>query len=209
MKTGAIVQARLGSTRLPRKQLLEIPEGSGVTVLERVVKPLMASEILGAVIVTTPDYELVRFCKVKGYQSYRWQGARDPLGELWHAAKRHKLDVIVRITADCPLMRTDIVDGVLEEFFTNGMVDYAYNHHDSDMGRGDGLDVEVFTLSVLHKAHISAYTAYDREHVTPWIRRHSRTMKTKAPNEESLSLNTMDDFKKISDIMRRGKRDEA
>lgn len=204
---GAIIQARLGSERLPRKILLPLPKNSKVTILDRVVLAAIDATTVKKVIIVTPDEELYKmfFEWPSGapVTKHLWkQDYRDPLGEFYLAATLEGLDTIVRITADCPLLTSEEIDRVVTEYILGGG-DYAYNHHDDhdDEGmKGDGMDVEVFSYEMLKKAHFFGSTK-DREHVTTWIRENcEHKLIIPAPDCETLSLNTMEDYDKICAI---------
>jgi len=201
---GAIIQARLGSERLPRKVLMELPPGSGVTVLERVVEKVKKAKMIEMVVVTTPDKELFDFCTSKNISSHHWEDPRDPLAEfystLWYI---HPIwfDPIVRITADCPLLDSKEIDRVVTTY-EESTYDYVCNRNDEQNGPiGDGLDVEVFSNIALCKAYMTAKAIHDREHVTPWMRKNVRCLKLPMPEEiESKSLDTMEDYEEICRI---------
>ncbi len=199
---GAIIQARLGSERLPRKVLLPMPKESKLTVLARIMISATRAISINIVCLTTPDKELIDHYKTCGnFVSYLWtQNYRDPLGEFYLAATLEGLDTIVRITADCPLLTSEEIDRVVTAYILAG-ADYAYNHHDEEGPKGDGMDVEVFSYSMLKAAHFQTKDVLDREHVTPWIRKNAaRKIVLPAPDCETLSLNTMEDYDKICEI---------
>ena len=103
---------------------------------------------------------------------------KDVLDRYYQCAKEYGAEVIVRITADCPFIDPNIIDQAIEYFF---ITDHEY----SCFAPIDGLDVEVFSFKLLEEAWKKAKDPYDREHVTPYMRR-----KTK------LSIDTMEDLKK-------------
>ncbi|MHC4489692.1 MAG: cytidylyltransferase domain-containing protein, partial [Planctomycetota bacterium] len=96
---GAIVQARLGSTRLPNKSLKNL---NGKTVIERVVERLKLAKNLEKIVVTTPDQEIITLVRKAGAEVNWWRGRRDVLAEYFAAAMTFNLDTIVRVTGDCP-----------------------------------------------------------------------------------------------------------
>jgi len=91
----------------------------------------------------------------------------DVLSRVYHAAKKHQSDIVIRITGDCPFVDAELVDSVVREF-KSSKVDYCSNTAPSTYP--DGMDVEVFSFPVLEQTFLSATTAYDKEHVTPYIR---------------------------------------
>ena len=129
MKIGAIVQARTSSTRLPEKVLLELPYGSGITVLQQVIRRLKASEKINQIIIATTtddaDDKIISIAKKENVQFFR--GSKENVLERYYlAAKENDLDVIVRITSDCPCIDTPIVDSIINEH-VNSKSDYTSN----------------------------------------------------------------------------------
>jgi spore coat polysaccharide biosynthesis protein SpsF len=167
----AIIQARMGSTRLPGKVLLDL---LGEPMLARVVNRTRQSRMLNEVVVATtvqPDDEaIVRLCSKRCWPWFR--GSEDDvLDRYYQAARKHKADVIIRITSDCPLIEPEIVDRVVQEFLERQPeVDYASNTWPRRTFPR-GLDAEVMRLDVLERAwHEDCNPAW-REHVTPYIYR--------------------------------------
>ena len=199
---GVIIQVRLGSTRLPRKVLMEIPPDSGVTVLERVVSAVLRAKLVDGYVVTTPDRELASECDRRDIRWIRWNGPRDLLAEFYAAATTFGFDPIVRITCDCPLLEPETIDTVVEAYIS-GMLPLAYNRCDETGGPGDGQDVEVFSFKALNEAYELAINDYDKEHVTPYIRRNNPSIVVDPPDGECCSLDTEEDYKKICSIFRR------
>ncbi len=172
MKTGAIVQARTTSTRLPKKVLKELPYGSGITVLAQVIRRLKKVSNIDVVIIATTtdkeDDEIINITKKEGVPYYRGE-IDDILSRYYFAAKENNLDTVARITSDCPVIDPNIVNYVIDKFFKQG-VDYATNILKRTYPHG--MDTEVFTFSSLERAYSEAKEAYEREHVTPYIRLH-------------------------------------
>jgi len=166
----AIVQARMGSTRLPGKVLKSI---QGKSVLEHVVNRLRISRHLSNIIVATTvnqcDDELVKECNKIGVSFYRGS-EEDVLSRYYYAAKEAKADIVVRITSDCPLIDPYIIDKMLEEFvkqYNESKIDYMSNTLTRTFPRG--LDAEIISYETLEKAFKEATKGYEREHVTPYI----------------------------------------
>lgn len=167
MKVVAIIQARMGSTRLPGKVLKDI---AGKSMLARVVERTRRTPGLSDVVVATTtrpeDDPIVKECQSLKVHAFRGS-EKDVLERYYRAAKQHKADTIIRITSDCPLIDPDVVGKVLQEF-KDRKPDYASN---ALLRRTypRGLDTEVFTAAALHKACLKAGKDYQREHVTPYI----------------------------------------
>ena len=165
----AIIQARMGSTRLPGKTLMDI---SGHPMLWHVVNRARQIEALDEIVVATSDNasddSIVAFCKQERIPCFRGD-EDDVLDRYYQAAKWIGADVIVRITPDCPLIDPDVVDDVVK-CYVDGDYDYVSNTDPPTFP--DGLDTEVFSFEALERAWREAKLQSEREHVTPYIRKH-------------------------------------
>ncbi|HEX4427587.1 MAG TPA: glycosyltransferase family protein [Terriglobales bacterium] len=169
MKTCAIVQARMGSSRLPGKVLMDV---GGETVLARVVNRLRRATLLDEILIATcysvTDDAIVRECERLSVPSFR--GPEDDVLDRYHqAAQACKADVVVRITSDCPLIDPVLVDETIS-VFQQQHADYASNTIVHTYPRG--LDTEVFSRAALERAWTEARNSYEREHVTPYFYEH-------------------------------------
>ena len=167
MKVIAVVQARMGSTRLPNKVMRPI---LGRPMIALLLERLGRAKRLDGVVLATSDAPsdepLAAFVSSLGLGVFRGS-ERDVLARYHGAAQMTGADVIVRITGDCPLVDPVLVDAVVEGF-TRGAVDYFSNIDPPQFP--DGLDIEVFTAEALARAFSEAVAAPEREHVTPYIR---------------------------------------
>lgn len=170
----AIIQARVGSTRLPGKVLKDICGKPMIWhVIERVKKAKLVEKVIVATTVKEEDDEIVKIAEQCGVKSFR--GSEDDvLDRYYQAAKELGADVIVRVTADCPLIDPLIIDKTIE-FFLKGNFSYVSNALKPTFP--DGLDVEVFSFEALHKAWEKATKLSEREHVTPYIWKHPEDFK--------------------------------
>lgn len=171
MKIGAVIQARLSSTRLPGKVLKELPCGSGITVLEQVLRRLKKSERLQEIIVATTtgdeDGAIVEVAESEGVKWFR--GSKDDvLSRYYLAAKENNIDIIVRVTSDCPCIDPAILDALIDRHLETE-ADYSSNCQKKTFPHG--LDAEVFSFRALEKAFNEATEDFEREHVTPYIYR--------------------------------------
>jgi spore coat polysaccharide biosynthesis protein SpsF len=162
----AIIQARMGSTRLPGKVLQDI---AGATMLERVVSRVGRAATLDATVIATStlpgDAAIVAACEALGVPAFR--GSEDDvLDRYYGAAVAHGADVVVRITSDCPLIEPTVIDMVVDAFLS-GRPDYASNVHERSFPRG--LDVEAVSMAALELTWREARAEYQRAHVTPYI----------------------------------------
>ena len=166
MKIIAIVQARMNSTRLPGKVMLNINSQPVVGILlQRLSKSNELNDIIVATTTHTSDDSLVDYVNELGFKTYRGS-ERDVLQRYYLAALQECADVIVRVTADCPLIDSELVDRVIKKFNDEGL-DYCSNREPPTYP--DGLDIEVIRFNALKQAHTEAIKQYDREHVTPFI----------------------------------------
>jgi glutamate-1-semialdehyde 2,1-aminomutase len=184
MKIIAIVQARMGSTRLPNKVMKAI---NGVPMIELLLNRLSQSKELDQVLVATSidakNNVLVKHVSALGYVCE--QGSEDDVLERYvNAAKAHQADVVVRITGDCPLVDPELVDECIRRFRTDH-VDYFSNTNPPSYP--DGLDIEVVTLAALEEAMRESSKLFDREHVTPYVREIGRFNTSGMQNNEDLS----------------------
>jgi spore coat polysaccharide biosynthesis protein SpsF (cytidylyltransferase family) len=174
VKIVAIVQARMGSTRLPGKVLLDL---AGDTVLERVVRRLQRARLVQQVVVATSisdaDSAIVDESSRLGIECFRGS-EQDVLDRYYQATRQVAAEVIVRITSDCPLIDPELVDETLEKFLSK-KADYASNVSPRRYPRG--LDTEVFSISALERAWKGADQAHQREHVTPYFYEHPETFR--------------------------------
>ncbi|HVK53612.1 MAG TPA: glycosyltransferase family protein [Burkholderiales bacterium] len=169
--TTAILQARMGSSRLPGKMTMPIFDGKGP--LELMLLRLRESRSLARVIVATTslpeDDVLAEICARLDVACFRGHPT-DVLDRYYQCAKEHHaLDTLVRLTGDCPLHDPKVVDSVIE-FFKTGGYDYAANTHPPTFP--DGLDVEVFSFAALETAWRKATLLTEREHVTYYLYTH-------------------------------------
>lgn len=172
MNVIAIVQARMGSTRLPGKVLLDL---AGEPVLVRDINRIKRARTLNKIVVATTlealDNSIVDLCRERAWPFFRGS-EHDVLDRYYGAAITHKADIVVRITADCPLIEPEIVDKTVNmllcrqcgaDYASNGLPPRTYPR---------GMDVEAFTLSTLERAWREDSNIAWREHVTPFIYSH-------------------------------------
>jgi len=163
----AIIQARMGSSRLPGKSLAEI-EGRPMLwrVIERVRRARLVDRVVVATSVAAANDAIEKMCHEIGVACYRGS-ENDVLDRFYHAARAEKAEQVVRITADCPLIDPEAIDLVVRRF-QRGDLDYASN----SMVRTypDGLDTEICSFAALERAWHEATKTSEREHVTPYLR---------------------------------------
>jgi spore coat polysaccharide biosynthesis protein SpsF len=177
----AIIQARMGSTRLPGKVLKDI---AGKPVLWHEINRLKETKLINEIVVATTrkaeDQQIITLAADSGVKSYAGN-EEDVLDRYYQAAKKYRADVIVRVTSDCPLLDPDIVDEVIR-YFSENTFDYVSNTWASAQGDSKqtypvGLDTEVFSFEALKRAWKEAKLPSEREHVTPYIWKNSKLFK--------------------------------
>jgi spore coat polysaccharide biosynthesis protein SpsF len=203
----AIMQARLGSSRLPGKVLLKV---NGKTFLEHAFQRLqLADSVDTAVIATTTesaDEAIASFCENRGWAHHRGSEL-DVLDRYYQTACLFPADIIVRVTSDCPLLDSSIIDEVVNALKADLQnTSYAANVL-APRHFPRGLDVEAFTFTALKKAWIEASLPSHREHVTPFINTQSNIFSQKSISyPENLShhrwtLDTSEDHELLSKIL--------
>ncbi len=208
MKTVAIIQARMGSTRLPGKVMKEL---CGRTVLAHVIERVRSCSVLDAVVIATTllpaDDVIVVEAERCGVEWYR--GSEDDvLGRYYGAARQCAADIVVRITADCPLFDPVVLEKMLTYFTEERKGRRGPDYVSSTLRRTypRGLDAEVFTYDALESAFHNAKKPYEREHVTPYIYQHPELFSLKGyERDDDLSelrwtLDTEEDFRLIQEI---------
>ena len=205
MKISAIVQVRTSSTRLPEKVLKELPEGSGITCLEQVIRRLKQSKRLDEVIIATTteksDDRVVGIAKKENVKYFRGSN-ENVLSRYLFAAIENDVDIIVRITSDCPCIDAEIVDKVIDSHVKLREVYIDYTANTLIRTYPKGLDVEVFDIKTLKDVYRMAESDYDKEHVTPYIYNRPGTYRVnavKAPKELyapdiRVTLDTIEDY---------------
>lgn len=174
-----IIQARMGSSRLPGKVMKDI---CGKPMLAWVVERLKASARIDEVVVATTtdpaDDPIAAYCQSMRIHFHRGQ-VFDVLDRFYQTATRFEADIVVRVTADCPLIDAQLVDAVIAELQSNSL-DFAANRLPPPYKRTYpiGLDVEVARMSALREAWQHAHEAHEREHVMPYLYAGPRTFKT-------------------------------
>jgi glutamate-1-semialdehyde 2,1-aminomutase len=184
MKIVALVQARMGSTRLPNKVMKPI---GGIPMIELLLSRLSKAKEISQIVVATSIDErnqpLIAHVNQLGYACE--QGSEnDVLDRFVQAARTHQADVVVRITGDCPLVDPALVDDTIRQF-TKTNVDYFSNI--SPPTYPDGLDIEVCTFSALEKAWKETNKPFNREHVTPYLRENEQFIRASIQYHEDLS----------------------
>jgi spore coat polysaccharide biosynthesis protein SpsF (cytidylyltransferase family) len=209
MKILAITQARVGSTRLPRKVLKLV---KGKTLLEihlsRILQSKKISKLIVATTIESEANKIITIAKKLGVDSFKGS-VNNVLERFYLAALPENPDYVVRLTSDCPLVDSHLIDGVINKCVSNK---YDFVSNSLDPTFPDGMDVEVFKFSALKEAYKKAVLKSDLEHVTPYIWRNSSVKGKNRFNSFSvrcdkdfskyrLTVDTQDDFDLIEKII--------
>lgn len=207
MKVVCLVQARVGSTRLPGKILKGI---CGKTILHHEIDRLKKCKEIDEIVIATTDKEdddkIVNEAKKLSVKYFRGS-ENDVLSRFYYAAKENNADIVVRVTSDCPCIDFEILDKMLIYFkdkYKEKQIDYLSNTINRTYPRG--YDIEIFTFSALEKSYINAKKEYEREHVTPYIYdKTNNFLKLSFENKDDYSeyrvtLDTIEDFIVIKNI---------
>ncbi|MCR8744768.1 glycosyltransferase family protein [Romboutsia lituseburensis] len=204
-KVVAIIQARVGSTRLPKKVLKLL---KGETVISHVVQRVRQCKCIDGIVIATSlldkDLEIVEEAKNIGVSYFRGS-EQDVLNRYYEASELINADIIVRITSDCPLIDPIVVDEIVK-FYINNNYNIVTNAP-ADLTKRTyprGLDTEIFSFEVLKIANLYASKKYQREHVTPYIYENTDKIyyyiNKKDYSKYRWTLDTEEDFILISKI---------
>ena len=206
---GCIVQARMGSSRLPGKVMKKI-HGT-IPMLEFQQNQLKFSKHIEKIIIATTtlqsDDQIVNFCQSNNLEYFRGE-SDNVLDRYYHCAKKFNFPIIVRITSDNPLIDPKIVDNAINKFI-NSKCDYLSTEYVKPLTFPLGFGVEVFNFQSLEKAWKEARLPSEHEHVTPYFYNNPDKFKIQGVTyEKSLShirctVDTDYDFKLIEEIISR------
>ncbi|OMC89147.1 acylneuraminate cytidylyltransferase [Viridibacillus sp. FSL H7-0596] len=202
----AIIQARMGSTRLPGKILKQV-NGKALLAyqLERVGKSKFIDQIVIATTIDQKDDQIVEFCIQYGVDYYRGS-ENDVLARYYEAAEQFDGDIIVRLTSDCPIIDPVVIDETINYYIDHSSeFDYVSNTIERTYPRG--LDTEVFSRDALEKSNEKAKLERDREHVTafmysnPQIFRIGSISNTQNLENHRWTVDTAEDFQLVDLIL--------
>jgi spore coat polysaccharide biosynthesis protein SpsF len=199
----AIIQARLSSTRFPRKVFAEICYKPLIWhVTERLKWSKSIARIILATTTNTNDDELFYWAKDNNIDVFRGS-EEDVLARYYHAASEYKAVSILRVTSDDPFKDPDIIDQVYK-LYTDEKLEFAYNNNPPTFP--EGLDTEIFSYNAIEKAFYESTDPYEREHVTQFFYRHPELFSQK--NFSFISdlsnlrwtIDTLEDFSLVTEI---------
>ncbi|MGE5701491.1 MAG: cytidylyltransferase domain-containing protein [Clostridia bacterium] len=205
MLTAAIIQARMGSTRLPGKVLKQLQDH---TVLGHVIRRIKQVKSINKIVIATTNLPIDDVIEQEanryGIEVYRGS-EQDVLSRYYEAALQVNAETIIRITSDCPLIDPMVTEQVIQ-YYSKHSYDYVSNSLARTYPRG--LDTEVFSMKALQEAHQQANQIHEREHVTPYIYLRSDEFKlghVLADEDHSShrwTLDTEEDWQLIQEIYR-------
>lgn len=206
MKVVAIIQARTGASRLPGKVLKEVLGKPLIAYqLERVRNCSNIDQILVATTKQKSDDRIVSLCEKMDIYSYRGS-EHDVLDRYYKAASHVQADIIVRLTADCPLIDPSQIDHVIQNYFPiQQPLQYVSNTIKRTFPRG--MDTEVFSFAALKETHVKAKSRLDREHVTRYMVNHPEAFTLlnvtyhEDQSQHRWTVDTIEDFMLIKRIM--------
>ena len=201
---GCIIQARMGSSRLPGKIMKKI--NGDTPMLKFQLDQLEFSKNVDQIIIATttlePDNLIVDFCKKNNLECFRGE-SKDVLDRYYKCAKKFNFPIIVRITSDNPLIDPTIVDHVISRF-----IDSDYDYMSTEVKKSPlGFAVEVFTFKSIKKAWEEAKLPSEHEHVTPYFYNNPDKFKIESVSQEKdlshirCTVDTEYDFKLIEKII--------
>lgn len=174
--TAAIIQARMGSTRLPGKVLKQL-NGKPLlaNIISRIEKCKKIDQVMVATTTNPNDDKLVDWCLKNQIKCFRGD-ENNVLKRYYDAATFIHADIVVRITADDPFKDPQIIDAVVDQLQTN-QLDFSFNNCPPSFP--EGLDTEVFTYSAIKRAYESQTTDFEKEHVTQYFYHNPKDFKMK------------------------------
>jgi spore coat polysaccharide biosynthesis protein SpsF len=200
-----IIQARMGSTRLPGKVLKPVAGRPMFSYqIERLRRVKRTAQIIVATTTREADQPIVDFCAAEGVECTRGS-ENDVLSRYFEAASAFGADHIVRVTSDCPLLDPELVDLCLDTMLDAGPFDYVSNMIEPSWPYG--MAVEVVTAAALAEANAEARDVAEREHVTPFIYWHPQRYRIKSVTmRPDLSwhrwtVDTPEDFELVSRVL--------
>jgi len=202
----AIVQARMGSARLPGKVMMPV---NGRPLLDYMIERLKRANILEKIVVATTnsrlDEQIVAWCEESEVACFQGD-ENDVLSRYYQCSKQFDASIVVRMTSDCPLIDPKIIDEVVQSYLDRPDVEFSSNTVPLPCFYPDGMDVEVFSTDLLKKAYDDAQLPSEREHVTffMWKTGKFKTYRLDPPKDISQYRFTVDypqDFEVIKAIL--------
>ena len=191
----AIVQARTNSTRLPGKVLKKI---GNKTVIEIINLRLKKSKLIDKIIFAIPenDEKLKNYLMKKKFNLFQGS-AEDVLDRYYRCAKKENASAVIRITGDCPLIDSELIDKAISIFLKKKNIHILTNYTPPTFP--NGLDFSIFSFNNLKTTWNNANTEFDREHVVPYLLKSKKSKKFNFKNKIDQSQNrwTLDEYRDL------------
>ena len=185
-----IIQARMGSSRLPGKVLMDI---SGKPMLWHVINRVKKSKKIDLIVVATTtedeEYPILKLSRDIGVETFLGN-EEDVLDRYYQAAKKFNADIIVRVTSDCPIVDPDIID-MFVDYYLDNSTNFDYIGVGKDSLCPNGVGCEVFSFKALHKAWLESKLLSEREHVTPYIWKNDKIFRLGRPLKPKKDLSRL------------------
>ena len=170
-KIGVIIQARLGSTRLPNKVMLPLPVGSERTIISEIIERVKdVSEISNVIVATSiskVNDDLESYIDSLKVECYRGS-ENDVLSRFYEIIIKHNFEYVIRLTGDNPIVDNKLLKEFISNFISNDL-DYSYSNN-----LPLGCNFEMMKASEIIKAYKNTEDLFDKEHVTPYIKRYAK-----------------------------------
>jgi spore coat polysaccharide biosynthesis protein SpsF len=213
MNLGIIIQARMGSKRLPGKVLKEFKK---ISPLKLLVDKINFIGLKSSTIIATTnkksDLKIINFCKMNNIKYFI--GSNDNvLRRYYECSKKFKIKNIIRLTADCPFLDISLLKRMISIYKKN-KYDYLSNAYPLPCTFPDGSDIEIFSFNTLEESHLNARLPSEKEHVTNYIygKEHNNIKRIDLKNDLSkyrYTIDNINDFKVFEEILKVFKYDEV
>ena len=174
----AIIQARMGSTRLPGKTMINI---CGKPILQHLIERISYCKLIDQIIVATTnkseDDEIIQFCKKLNMIYFRGK-ENDVLDRYYQCAKKNQADIVIRVTGDSPFKEPDVTDKIIHEIKSDKTLDYVSNTIEPSYPIG--IDIEAFRFRALETIWKYGKKPYDREHINAYLYNNQSFFKIKS-----------------------------
>ncbi|WP_430790873.1 cytidylyltransferase domain-containing protein [Virgibacillus flavescens] len=206
MKIVAIIQARMGSTRLPGKILKKVLDKPLLEYqIERVKRAKLVDEIVIATTTNESEQPIIDFCERHSISYYR--GSEDDvLSRYYEAAKKINAEAIVRLTSDCPIIDPAVIDKIVMHY-SNNYPSYDYISNTINRTYPRGYDTEIMSFEALEHAYQHATSKSEKEHVTPYIYQNAsvftvdQALHERDDSNYRFTVDTHEDFRLIEKIL--------
>jgi len=167
-KFSIIIQARMGSSRLPGKVLFK---HKNLSILDILINRLKNTRLIDKIIIATTnkkkDIKIVNYCKKNNIKYFRGSET-DVLSRYYLAAKKYKIQNIIRITSDCPLVDYRIIN-LMIKIFKNTNIDYLANTYPTPTNYPDGMDIEIFNFKTNKNTFYNAKLPSEKKNITIYM----------------------------------------